>query len=238
MSTKTQEILKLEENLKHMEEQLDVLGQDKKTHVDRNFEIEHEINNLYHEQETNQSTIAQKELEIVKCSNEKEIILGDIKEYKRKMLVPEAGGDSSTLKRRIDDTAFSVTAEQVGKKWLELGVAMQPILTDANFRIVPESVWKEIIIDSDVDDIVYESEIFDCENFSMAFSVDAAKNYHLNGVGICVSPSAGHAFSALLARDEEAEDGFRIIFIEPQNDYMVTTDQPNYDLNSGFVWFG
>ena len=238
MSTKTREILELEENLKHLENQLEDINLRKTDFANDVFRIEQDILNLKEERDTSKSQVAELDLELVKCNQEKETIQNDIKEYKRKMLVPEAGGDSSTLKSRIDMNAISITAEQVGKKWLELGVAMQPIITDANYRIVPLSIWKEIIIDSDVDDGVYEAEIFDCENFAMAFSVDAAKNYHLNGAGIALSPSAGHAFTALLVRNDENPDDFRILFLEPQNDYMVTVDKPNYDLNSGFVWFG
>ena len=127
------------------------------------------------------------------------------------------------------------TSEQVNEEWAKLGVAMNPVLLDRQYVALPQAVWDEIIAKDDIDSKVYVSELFDCDDFAFGLKAAASRQYDVNGCGLVVSVESKHAFSVMLVREPDDSLSFR--FLEPQTDDWVSTDDPNYSLESGFVLF-
>jgi len=81
-------------------------------------------------------------------------------------------------------------------------------LSDEKYYIVTLNDWINIIEQDWVQEHQYYADIFDCDNFSFAFSSYASYVFDLNTAGVCYGsvhkkdtgePIGGHAFNLILA---------------------------------------
>ncbi len=81
---------------------------------------------------------------------------------------------------------------------------------DSKYRVVDKDTLKYILNNSIVDELEYESNYFDCDNFADLFKSLTAIRYHLNSIGTVINYSGAHAFNVAVTIDG-------IYIIEPQS---------------------
>lgn len=147
----------------------------------------------------------------------------------------------SKIKKAVKKTHSIVEPAEIARAWQEAGMGkLKLMFADPDFMALPMDVWQDFIEWSKVDQLKYKVSRFDCENFSLTFSSQAASRISCNGAGIVFDISGGHAYTALLVK-EQGED-LRIVLLEPQTDGTVKTGQTMssteaYKAEEGFTWF-
>ena len=151
------------------------------------------------------------------------------------ILNPPRTSSALPLTIDIEEQHKVFAVKDVEKLWHDLGVGMRILLIDRDYIALPVELWYDITVENDVDTEIYVPERFDCDDFAFAFKGEMSRQWEVNGVGIVMSFSAGHAFVALLT--VERTGGLGIRFMEPQTDGWVDTTEPSYDLDQGLVIF-
>lgn len=89
---------------------------------------------------------------------------------------------------------------------------------DQKYWAVPTPVWKMILKETKINEYEYQSERADCDDFSKALAGICALRYGVNGIGVVVDISAGHAYNAILCNDDGK---LHVKWVEPQTDEIV-----------------
>lgn len=103
---------------------------------------------------------------------------------------------------------------------------------DETYWGVSLETWHLILAYNGTDKKRYVKDTFDCDNFAILFAGSVADKFSINGAGIVIDYSGGHAYSALLVA---TEDGPAFATIEPQNDEFVIKTEGMYDAEFGFI---
>lgn len=85
---------------------------------------------------------------------------------------------------------------------------------DAKYYLTDKSNFLEIIAWDWVDSWEYRRDIFDCENFALAFQSHVARYFGLNQVGSVIDYKAGHGYNLVIFPDG------KVMLIEPQADQL------------------
>ena len=93
--------------------------------------------------------------------------------------------------------------------WLQL---------DGIYYITSMDTFKKIIQWDWTDTRKYISETFDCDKFAMYFKSRMAIDFGINGVGVVLDYSSGHAYNVVIVK--EGND-INIYKYEPQNDNIM-----------------
>lgn len=118
---------------------------------------------------------------------------------------------------------------------------LQPFLCgDGTLTSLPRDVWMDFIEWSDVDRVKYVTNARTCSNFALALAGQAALRAGVDGCGIVVDASGGHAYCCLLVHDESG--ALSILLIEPQSDRIpqigdTLSGHEAYKAESGCVLF-
>ena len=100
----------------------------------------------------------------------------------------------------------------------------QSIITlDREYAVLTPDQANQIIDETSVDDIVWQSEKTDCDNISRYFASRVSVLYGVNSVGVIDSIDEGHSYCAFLMRDE---DGIKLRGFEPQTDQWRDDVEP------------
>ena len=104
---------------------------------------------------------------------------------------------------------------------------------DETYWAVAIETWHLILAYNGTDKKRYVKDVFDCDNFAILFAGSVADKFSINGAGIVIDYSGGHAYSALLVVTEDGALAFATI--EPQNDEFVIKTEGMYDAEFGFI---
>ena len=110
---------------------------------------------------------------------------------------------------------------------------LQDVPVDNNYWGASEDAWHGMLAYTGVDRRRYVSDSFDCDNFAVLFAGIVADKFDINGVGIVVDFSGGHAYCAILI---VTDSGLKIGIIEPQNDKFVIKTEGMYAARFGFIF--
>ena len=75
--------------------------------------------------------------------------------------------------------------------------SLQEVPVDSAYWGASEEAWHGMLAYTGVDRIRYVSNAFDCDNFAVLFAGVVADKFDINGVGIVVDYSGGHAYCAV-----------------------------------------
>ena len=136
--------------------------------------------------------------------------------------------------RAVRDTKKSFTnlETKIALKASSLG-KLQGVPIDETYWGVPLETWQLILDYNGVDKRKYVKDVFDCDNFAILFAGTVADKFSLNGAGIVIDFSGGHAYSCILVVGEDGQPTFATI--EPQNDRFVINPTGQYDAEWGFI---
>jgi len=95
--------------------------------------------------------------------------------------------------------------------------------TDMKYRVPTKKTFQNILENDVIDEIKYQSEYFDCENFAVLFKGISALHYRINSVGIVISYASAHAFNIILV---EENNQLEIYKLEPQSDKLWKKEKP------------
>jgi len=109
---------------------------------------------------------------------------------------------------------------------LQVGAA--PVMLDSRYKVLTLDEW-ERIIQSDVLDSTKEwkKDVFDCDNFAIAFSAHCAEYYEVNSAGIAIGTVRDadtleevgkHAYNILAVKEN---DELVLYLYEPQTDGLA-----------------
>lgn len=149
----------------------------------------------------------------------------------------------STLKKEVRLNHTIVTPQQIGIAWREAGLhRLRLMFADPDFMALPMGVWKDFVEWSKLDQTKYQVSRFDCENFALSFSSQAARRLNCNGAGIVFDISGRHAYTALLVKEQEPNAKLAVAIFEPQTDRLVSIGESMskseaYKAQEGFTWF-
>ena len=85
---------------------------------------------------------------------------------------------------------------------------------DGKYRLTDKDNFLDIIAWDWIDSRKYVSEVFDCENFAIAFKSHVDEFFGLNQVGIVIDYKAGHSYNLVVFPDG------KVMLIEPQADQL------------------
>ena len=111
---------------------------------------------------------------------------------------------------------------------------LQEVPVDSVYWGASEDAWHGMLAYTGVDRKRYIKDRFDCDNFAVLFAGVVADKFGINGVGIVIDYSGGHAYCAILIVNENG--GLSIGIIEPQNDKFVLKTQGMYSAKFGFIF--
>lgn len=136
--------------------------------------------------------------------------------------------------------AFRHSKRQFSKDDLEAALQrsalsnLQYVPTDATYLGASRDAWELGLAYTGVDQKRYIVDAFDCDNFAVLFAGRIADKFGINGVGIVVDYSGGHAYCAILI----VENGeLALGIIEPQNDRFIIKTEGMYSARFGFILF-
>lgn len=135
----------------------------------------------------------------------------------------------------IRNTEVRVSEKDLLKAWKDsLGQKLDTVVFDSKYWGVPLATWEMILKYSGIDSGQYRSDRYDCDDFAIAFRAEVSKKFSINGCGIVVDLSGGHAYNALLVTEGQE---LSIRFLEPQNDKLIITPKGQYRMTKGYVIF-
>ena len=135
--------------------------------------------------------------------------------------------------RSVRDSKQQFSNHQVQDALKASGLArLQGLPLDRTYWGVSLETWRLILAYNGTDKKQYVKDTFDCDNFAILFSGSVADKFAINGAGIVIDYSGGHAYSVLLVA---TETGLAIATIEPQNDQFVLKMDGMYDAECGFI---
>ena len=135
--------------------------------------------------------------------------------------------------RSVRDTKQKFTNQEVQAALGESHLSkLGGLPLDETYWGVSLETWQLILAYNGTDKKRYVKDTFDCDNFAILFAGSVADKFAINGAGIVVDYSGGHAYSALLVA---TENGLAFATIEPQNDRFIIKTDGMYDAEFGFI---
>ena len=128
---------------------------------------------------------------------------------------------TQALRARIEADRVDVTPQQVATamRMSDIRGLQAKLLDGKSYTALSMETWMAILEWSDVDRVIYVAEQRDCDNFAIALAGQVALRLGVNGVGIVLDYSGGHAYNCLLVKDT-AKGGCYLRLVEPQSDRM------------------
>lgn len=140
------------------------------------------------------------------------------------------------VRRAVRRSLTPVSYEQLEAAYLDSSVSGLDLWgLDKSYKAVDRLAWDLILAYSQVDKKKYKADTFDCDNFAVSLAGTVTMKWGLNGIGIILDFSGGHAYSALLVQDED--EGLYIAVVEPQTDEFVITGKGMYKAEQGIIVF-
>jgi len=109
---------------------------------------------------------------------------------------------------------------------------LQFVPLDTSYVALPAEIWELFLEYSGVDRIKYKSDTMDCDDFAQILCGECKRKLHVNGIGLVVDFSGGHAYNALLAYEGSE---LSLLTIEPQNDKIIINRSGMYAAQQGFL---
>lgn len=135
--------------------------------------------------------------------------------------------------RAVRDTKRQFTNHQVQDALKESTLSgLQAVPLDRTYWGVSIETWKLILAYTGTDRKKYVKDSFDCDNFAVHLTDVSADKFEINGVGIVVDGSGGHAYCSLLIA---TKNGLSIATVEPQNDKFILKPEGMYQARAGFI---
>ena len=123
------------------------------------------------------------------------------------------------LKKRIDKEVQEVSSRDIASVHYQGPLHKLPLFPfDQQYRIIGEALLKDILERNSTDDIQYESEIWDCDDYARALSSEITGRWRINSVGTVIDFSGGHAYCVAYIN---GPSGIEQRIIEPQTDGFV-----------------
>ncbi|RKU10818.1 hypothetical protein C6503_19220 [Candidatus Poribacteria bacterium] len=139
------------------------------------------------------------------------------------------------VRRLVKESEREFTAQEVVDALnASLLSDLQDVPLDGRYWGASEAAWRGMLAYTGVDRKRYIKDRFDCDNFAVLFAGRVADKFGINGVGIVIDYSGGHAYCAILIVDENGN--LSIGIIEPQNDQFVLKTEGMYSAKFGFIF--
>lgn len=106
---------------------------------------------------------------------------------------------------------------------------MEIMSLDAKYFLCDEKDMKAIVKWDWTDNKKYVKEKYDCDNFAFSFKAMVDKRFGLNGVGLVIDYSAGHAYNIVVFKDGSVK------LFEPQSDRWPKAGKGQYKFQSGSI---
>ena len=126
---------------------------------------------------------------------------------------------------RSNITQFGL--EYATKKGLTYG--MEIFALDNKYQVTTQKDMKKIIDWDWTDNKKYVAEKYDCDNFAFSFKAMVDKRFGLNGVGLVIDYSGGHAYNIVVFQDGSVK------IFEPQSDRWPKVGRGQYKFQNGSV---
>lgn len=141
-----------------------------------------------------------------------------------------------TVKAAIRKSKKSFTANEVKAAFQNSNFGgLYPQTLDSRYLGLSRYAWDLVVAYDDTNVLTYIAEEFDCDNFMIVFAGNCMQKWKINGVGLAIDFSGGHAYNVLLIVEDDGS--LSIAVIEPQNDEFVIKDVGMYDAEVGVVIF-
>ena len=137
----------------------------------------------------------------------------------------------AAIRRTMRSFDSEEVMEAVGRS--NLG-SMNAACLDETYLGVSIDAWEKILAFNGVDSKLYRSERYDCDNFAISLAGTIPMRWDINGCGIVLDWSGGHAYSALIVAGSE---GCEIAVVEPQTDRFVLWPGGMYAAEDGLIMF-
>ena len=151
-----------------------------------------------------------------------------------------------TLSEMDDDGGNLVDPERT-KRWIEKSVPVtgqqiveaiqnsgarrfQVQMLDRQFWTCSLEDWKEILEQTEVDDVRYISERRDCDDFAVALKGIVALKYGINAIAMVVDFTGKHAYNLIVVANPDGT--FTAHALEPQTD-QIDTDSRRVQFGKG-----
>lgn len=128
-------------------------------------------------------------------------------------------------------TVYERTTLWIQERLMFLEPTIVRLPLDGTYRLVNQRDFLNIVAWDWVDSRKYTAEIFDCENFAIAFKSHVDWYLGLNQVGIVIDYDAGHGYNIVVFPDGN------VMLVEPQNDHLIAWPNMSgvYVLKGAFV---
>ena len=142
---------------------------------------------------------------------------------------------TSAIKKNIKRNAKEHSSNEVREAIQKADIPMEFLQMDNKYWSLPTWIWKNIIEKTKVDRKTYTGDFFDCDDFAVLFRAKCTDTFGVNGVGIVVDYSGGHAYNLILARERGQ---IAIKWLEPQNDVIMDElgESKLYKGTNGFIF--
>lgn len=139
-----------------------------------------------------------------------------------------------TVKAAIRKSEKTFTQQEVGAALRSSELRNLQIGTlDSKYWAVSRDAWEKILAFNLTDRKAYQSDRYDCDNFAITLSGTVAQKWDINGCGIVIDWSGGHAYSVLLINNNGQ---LEIAVVEPQDDWFVIfVGRGHYTAKSGMI---
>ena len=117
-------------------------------------------------------------------------------------------------------------------KWkqdIDPELKMEILSLDSKYFLCDEKDMKAIIKWDWTDNKKYVKEKYDCDNFAFSFKSMVDKRFGLNGVGLVIDYSGGHAYNIVVFQDGSVK------IFEPQTDRWPKAGRGQYKFQSGSI---
>jgi len=125
-----------------------------------------------------------------------------------KLLVPRPAPPEITYVVEKDSAWVQQCLDKMG-----LDIIRLPL--DAKYKLTNRSNFLNVIAYDWIDSKKYVAEVFDCENFAIAFKSHCDEYFGLNQVGIVIDYESGHGYNLVVLSDGT------VWVLEPQSDGLV-----------------
>ena len=119
---------------------------------------------------------------------------------------------------------------------------LYPVATDARHRVLDEALLLDLLESSDVDQLSWVAEDFDCDDFAAALWGEMKLRYRCTSFFVVIDYSGGHAYSAVLL---DRNGRLEVALLEPQADDQraevrvgdTLSGHEAYEAKQGFILF-
>ena len=115
------------------------------------------------------------------------------------------------------------------KKDIDKEGKMEIMSLDSKYFLCDEKDMKSIIKWDWTDKKKYVKEKYDCDNFAFSFKAMVDKRFGLNGVGLVIDYSGGHAYNIVVFQDGSVK------IFETQSDRWPKAGRGQYKFQNGSV---